>query len=279
MLSGGERPMSRVVVVTSGKGGVGKTTSTASLGAALAQSGDKVVLVDFDVGLRNLDLVLGAERRVVYDLVNVVQGMARLSQALITDKRLETLSLLPASQTRDKDALTEEGISRVISELRNQFDWIICDSPAGIERGAVLAMRYADAAIIVTNPEVSSVRDSDRIIGLLDSKTEKAERGERIDKHLLITRFNAVRAGRGEMLSIEDVLEILSTPLLGIIPESEEVLKGSNVGCPVVLNRPSSASARAYADAARRLKGESIAMSVPSERTRLFEKLFGRRAA
>jgi septum site-determining protein MinD len=279
MLGGGERPMSRVVVVTSGKGGVGKTTSTASLGAALAQSGDKVVLVDFDVGLRNLDLVLGAERRVVYDLVNVVQGMARLSQALITDKRLETLSLLPASQTRDKDALTEEGISRVISELRNQFDWIICDSPAGIERGAVLAMRYADAAIIVTNPEVSSVRDSDRIIGLLDSKTEKAERGERIDKHLLITRFNAVRAGRGEMLSIEDVLEILSTPLLGIIPESEEVLKGSNVGCPVVLNRPSSASARAYADAARRLKGESIAMSVPSERTRLFEKLFGRRAA
>jgi septum site-determining protein MinD len=279
MLSGGERPMSRVVVVTSGKGGVGKTTSTASLGAALAQSGDKVVVVDFDVGLRNLDLVLGAERRVVYDLVNVVQGMARLSQALITDKRLETLSLLPASQTRDKDALTEEGISRVISELRNQFDWIICDSPAGIERGAVLAMRYADAAIIVTNPEVSSVRDSDRIIGLLDSKTEKAERGERIDKHLLITRFNAVRAGRGEMLSIEDVLEILSTPLLGIIPESEEVLKGSNVGCPVVLNRPSSASARAYADAARRLKGESIAMSVPSERTRLFEKLFGRRAA
>jgi septum site-determining protein MinD len=205
--------------------------------------------------------------------------MARLSQALITDKRLETLSLLPASQTRDKDALTEEGISRVISELRNQFDWIICDSPAGIERGAVLAMRYADAAIVVTNPEVSSVRDSDRIIGLLDSKTEKAERGERIDKHLLITRFNAVRAGRGEMLSIEDVLEILSTPLLGIIPESEEVLKGSNVGCPVVLNRPSSASARAYADAARRLKGENIAMSVPSERTRLFEKLFGRRAA
>ena len=271
--------MSRVVVVTSGKGGVGKTTSTASLGAALAQSGDKVVLVDFDVGLRNLDLVLGAERRVVYDLVNVVQGMARLSQALITDKRLETLSLLPASQTRDKDALTEEGISRVISELRNQFDWIICDSPAGIERGAVLAMRYADAAIVVTNPEVSSVRDSDRIIGLLDSKTEKAERGERVDKHLLVTRFNAVRAGRGEMLSIEDVLEILSTPLLGIIPESEEVLKGSNVGCPVVLNSPSSASARAYVDAARRLKGENIAMSVSSERIRLFEKLFGRRAA
>ena len=204
--------MSKVLVVTSGKGGVGKTTITAALGAALAQSGDKVVVIDFDVGLRNLDLVLGAERRVVFDLINVVQGVAKLPQALIRDKRVETLSLLPASQTRDKDALTEDGVARVIAELRGQFDWIICDSPAGIERGAVLAMRYADAAIIVTNPEVSSVRDSDRIIGLLDSKTERAEKGERVDKHLLVTRYNALRAGRGEMLSIDDVLDILSTP-------------------------------------------------------------------
>src|SRR3954464_4399348 len=179
--------MAKVLVVTSGKGGVGKTTSTAALGAALAQAGEKVVVVDFDVGLRNLDLVLGAERRVVFDLINVVQGTAKLQQALIRDKRLETLSLLPASQTRDKDALTEEGVGRVIGELREKFDWILCDSPAGIERGATLAMRFADAAVIVTNPEVSSVRDSDRIIGLLDSKTEKAERGERMPKHLLIT--------------------------------------------------------------------------------------------
>jgi septum site-determining protein MinD len=274
-----EIAMSKVLVVTSGKGGVGKTTTTAALGAALAQSGDKVVVIDFDVGLRNLDLVLGAERRVVFDLVNVVQGVAKLPQALIRDKRIESLSLLPASQTRDKDALTEDGVAQVIAELRGQFDWIICDSPAGIERGAVLAMRYADAAIIVTNPEVSSVRDSDRIIGLLDSKTEKAEKGERIAKHLLVTRYNALRAGRGEMLSIDDVLDILSTPLLGIIPESEEVLRASNLGCPVVLNNPASAPARAYLDAARRLKGENVTMLVPSEKKRLIDKLFGRRAA
>src|ERR1700692_2106588 len=220
--------MSKVVVVTSGKGGVGKTTSSASLGAALAQAGNKVVVVDFDVGLRNLDLVMGAERRVVFDLINVVQGGAKLPQAIIRDKRIESLYLLPASQTRDKDALTEDGVARVIAELRMRFDWVICDSPAGIERGATLAMRFADEAIIVANPEVSSVRDSDRIIGLIDSKTMKAEIGERIDKHLLITRFDPTRAACGEMLGVEDVLDILSIPLLGIIPESEEVLRASN---------------------------------------------------
>ena len=233
--------MAKVLVVTSGKGGVGKTTSTAALGAALAQSGQKVAVVDFDVGLRNLDLVMGAERRVVYDLINVVQGVAKLSQALIRDKRIETLYLLPASQTRDKDALTEEGVARVIDELRDRFDWVICDSPAGIERGATLAMRFADTAVVVTNPEVSSVRDSDRIIGLLDSKTDRAEKGERIDKHILITRYDAARAARGEMLNIEDVLEILSLPLLGIIPESEAVLRASNVGSPVTIGNATSA--------------------------------------
>jgi septum site-determining protein MinD len=271
--------MAKVLVVTSGKGGVGKTTSTAALGAALAQTGQKVAVVDFDVGLRNLDLVMGAERRVVFDLINVVQGIAKLSQALIRDKRLETLWLLPASQTRDKDALTEEGVGNVIKEMREKFDWVICDSPAGIERGATLAMRFADAAVIVTNPEVSSVRDSDRIIGLLDSKTEKAEKGERIEKHILITRYDAQRAARGEMLNIEDVLEILSTPLLGIIPESEEVLRASNIGSPVTLNNAASAPARAYLDAARRLKGDDVPMIIPSDRKGLFDKLFGRRAA
>jgi septum site-determining protein MinD len=272
--------MGQVLVITSGKGGVGKTTSTAALGAALAHEGNKVVVIDFDVGLRNLDLVLGAERRVVFDLINVIHGVAKLPQALIRDKRLENLYLLPASQTRDKDALSEEGVGRVIAELRRKFDWIICDSPAGIERGATLAMRHADAAIIVTNPEVSSVRDSDRIIGLLDSKTEKAERGERVEKHLLITRYHPTRAARGEMLSIEDMLEILSTPLLGIIPESEEVLRASNLGSPVTLNNPSSAPARAYFDAARRLTGENIPMTVPSETSRGFlNMLFGRKAA
>jgi septum site-determining protein MinD len=271
--------MAKVVVVTSGKGGVGKTTSTATLGAALAQAGQNVVLVDFDVGLRNLDLVLGAERRVVYDLINVTQGVAKLPQALIRDKRINTLALLPASQTRDKDALTEEGVERVISALRQTFDWVICDSPAGIERGATLAMRFADAAVIVTNPEVSSVRDSDRIIGLLDAKTVRAERGERVEKHLLITRYDKARAARGEMLSIDDVLEILSTPLLGIVPESEEVLRASNIGAPVTLNNPNSAAARAYVDAAHRLMGKDIEMTVPTDRQSFLGKLFGRRAA
>jgi septum site-determining protein MinD len=271
--------MAKVLVVTSGKGGVGKTTSTAALGAALAQGGENVVVVDFDVGLRNLDLVMGAERRVVYDLINVVQGDAKLAQALIRDKRLDTLSLLPASQTRDKDALSEEGVARVMGELREKFDWVICDSPAGIERGATLAMRHADLAVVVTNPEVSSVRDSDRIIGLLDSKTEKAERGERMEKHLLLTRYDPGRAERGEMLKVDDVLEILSIPLLGIIPESEEVLRASNLGSPVTISNVTSAPARAYLDAAKRLKGETIEIVVPSDRRSLFGKLFARRAA
>ncbi len=271
--------MAKVLVVTSGKGGVGKTTSTAALGASLAQLGQKVAVVDFDVGLRNLDLVLGAERRVVFDLINVVQGVAKLQQALIRDKRLETLWLLPASQTRDKDALTEAGVAAVIKELRSKFDWVICDSPAGIERGASLAMRFADAAVVVTNPEVSSVRDSDRIIGLLDSKTEKAERGGQVERHILITRYDAQRAQRGEMLNIDDVLEILSIPLLGIIPESREVLRASNVGSPVTLCNATSVPARAYLDAARRLKGDMVPMSIPTEQQRLFGRLFGRRAA
>jgi septum site-determining protein MinD len=271
--------MAKVLVVTSGKGGVGKTTTTAAVGAALAQNGKKVVVVDFDVGLRNLDLVMGAERRVVFDLINVVQGVAKLPQALIRDKRLENLALLPASQTRDKDALTEEGVGRVIAELRETFDWIICDSPAGIERGATLAMRYADEAIIVTNPEVSSVRDSDRIIGMLDAKTVRAEKGERVEKHVLITRYDAARASRGEMLSIQDVLEILATPLLGIVPESQDVLRASNVGSPVTLSSPASAPSRAYLDATRRLLGEKLDMTVPADKVGLMNRLLGRRAA
>jgi len=271
--------MPKVMVVTSGKGGVGKTTSSAALGAALAQSGQNVVVVDFDVGLRNLDLVMGAERRVVFDLVNVVQGDAKLPQALIRDKRIDTLSLLPASQTRDKDALTEEGVGRVIDELRERFDWIVCDSPAGIEKGAMLAMRFADLAVVVTNPEVSSVRDSDRIIGMLDSRTLTAERGDRLEKHLLLTRFDPARAARGEMMSVEDVLEILAIPLLGVIVESPDVLTASNLGYPITLQNPGSAAGRAYSDAARRLLGEKSAVVVPSERRGLMSRLFGRRAA
>ncbi|MBA8820544.1 MULTISPECIES: septum site-determining protein MinD [unclassified Ochrobactrum] len=271
--------MAKVIVVTSGKGGVGKTTSTAAIGAALAQRGEKTVVIDFDVGLRNLDLVMGAERRVVFDLVNVIQGDAKLPQALIRDKRLDTLYLLPASQTRDKDNLTTDGVDRVIEDLKKEFDWIICDSPAGIERGATLAMRHADMAVVVTNPEVSSVRDSDRIIGLLDAKTLKAERGERVEKHLLLTRYDPIRAERGDMLKVEDVLEILSIPLLGIIPESQDVLRASNIGSPVTLADQRSAPALAYLDAARRLAGEEVPMTVPSEKRSLLGKIFGRRAA
>ena len=271
--------MSKIIVVTSGKGGVGKTTSTASIGAALAQSGQRVCVVDFDVGLRNLDLVLGAERRVVYDFINVAQGDAKLTQALIRDKRVDTLHLLAASQTRDKDALSSEGVERVIGELRMSFDWVICDSPAGIERGALLAMRFADQAIVVTNPEISSVRDSDRIIGLLDAKTRRAESGERIDKQLLLTRFDPARSNRGEMLSIADVLDILSIPLLGVIPESEEVLRASNLGAPVTINGSAGPAGRAYREAARRLAGETVPLAIPDEKKTLLNRLFGRRAA
>jgi septum site-determining protein MinD len=271
--------MGKVVVVTSGKGGVGKTTSTAALGAALARGGARVVVVDFDVGLRNLDLIMGAERRVVFDLINVVQGVATLPQALVRDRRIDTLFLLPASQVRDKDALTEDGVERTIGELRERFDWVICDSPAGIERGATLAMRCADEAVIVTNPEISSVRDSDRIIGLLDAKTKKAENGERFIKHLLISRYDPERAARGEMLAIDDVIDILSIPLIGVIPESEEVLRASNLGTPVTICGRDCAAARAYLDAARRLAGETVTMSIPVDRKSLFTRLFGRSAA
>ena len=271
--------MGKVIVVTSGKGGVGKTTSTAALGAALARGGQNVVVVDFDVGLRNLDLVMGAERRVVFDLTNVVQGTVRLSQALLLDERLGTLYLLPASRTRGKEALTEDGVGRVICELRDQFDWVICDSPAGIERGAILAMRFADEAIVVVNPEVSSVRDSSRILGLLDFKPLKAETGGRLDRHLLITRFDPARVACGEMLSVDDIREVLPVPLLGIIPESEDVLRASNLGAPITVCGRESAVSRAYVDAARRINGEWVEMTVPCENKSLLTKLLGRRAA
>ncbi|OOL18980.1 cell division inhibitor MinD [Bombella intestini] len=271
--------MAKIVVVTSGKGGVGKTTTTAALGAALARSGQNVAVVDFDVGLRNLDLIMGVERRVVFDLINVIQGEATLNQALIRDKRCDTLSILPASQTRDKDALTSEGVERVMDELRERFDWILCDSPAGIERGARLAMHHADHAVIVTNPEVSSVRDSDRIIGMLDSQTARAQKGETIEKHLLVTRYDPSRASRGEMLSVEDVVGILSLPLLGIVPESEDVLKASNVGAPVTFASPESAPALAYFEAVDRLEGKDVPVTIPTEKRGLFDRIFKKRGS
>lgn len=249
--------MARIIVVTSGKGGVGKTTSSAAISTGLAQKGHKTVVIDFDIGLRNLDLIMGCERRVVYDFVNVIQGDASLNQALIKDKRTENLFILPASQTRDKDALTRDGVEQVLDELDEMgFDFIICDSPAGIESGALMALYFADEAVITTNPEVSSVRDSDRILGILASKSRRAERGEDpIKEHLLLTRYNPGRVSRGDMLSMEDVLEILCIPLLGVIPEDQSVLRSSNQGEPVILDSESDAG-KAYSDTVNRLLGE-----------------------
>ncbi|PJK01893.1 septum site-determining protein MinD [Lysobacteraceae bacterium NML75-0749] len=268
--------MAEIIVITSGKGGVGKTTTSASIATGLAKRGKKTAVIDFDVGLRNLDLIMGCERRVVYDFVNVVNGEASLKQALIKDKRFENLYVLAASQTRDKDALTLEGVERVLKELEaDGFDCIICDSPAGIEKGAFLAMYFADKAIVVVNPEVSSVRDSDRILGLLASKTRKAEKGERIQEYLLLTRYSPARVEKGEMLSVKDVEEVLGLKTIGVIPESSDVLNASNKGEPVILEGASDA-AQAYEDAVARLMGEERPMRfVTAEKKGFFSKIFG----
>ena len=274
-----EGTLGKVVVVTSGKGGVGKTTTAAAFATGLALRGNRTVVIDFDVGLRNLDLVMGCERRVVFDFINVINGDANLNQALIRDKRIDNLYIFPTSQTRDKEALKREGVDKVMAELRKDFQYIICDSPAGIEHGALTALYHADAAIIVTNPEVSSVRDSDRIIGILASKSRRAEKREKpVEEHLLLTRYSAQRVARGEMLSVDDVKEILSVPLLGIVPESETVLKASNTGQPVILD-PTSPAGRAYEDAVARFLGEQREMRfVMPERRSLLRGWFGRAA-
>ncbi|ODP98662.1 MULTISPECIES: septum site-determining protein MinD [Salinivibrio] len=269
--------MARIIVITSGKGGVGKTTSSAALATGLAMTGKKTAVVDFDIGLRNLDLVMGCERRVVYDFVNVINGEANLHQALIKDKRVENLFILPASQTRDKDALTKEGVERVLKDMDELgFEYIICDSPAGIEAGALMALYFADEAIVTTNPEVSSVRDSDRILGILDSKSRRAENGEDpVKHHLLLTRYNPARVTNGEMLSVEDVEDILRIPLLGVIPESQSVLHASNKGEPVVLDQESDAG-QAYEDAIARLLGEERPFRfIEEERKGFLKRLFG----
>ncbi|AAF84130.1 septum site-determining protein MinD [Xylella fastidiosa] len=268
--------MAEIIVITSGKGGVGKTTTSASLACGLARRGKKVVVIDFDVGLRNLDLIMGCERRVVYDFVNVIDGEATLKQALIKDKRFDNLYLLAAAQTRDKDALTKEGVEKVLNELQAEgFDYICCDSPAGIEKGASLAMYFADRAVVVVNPEVSSVRDSDRIIGLLDSKTKKAETGGSIITTLLLTRYSPARVESGEMLSIADVEEVLGLKAIGVIPESGDVLNASNKGEPVILDNNSLAGL-AYEDAVGRILGEDHPMRFTTvEKKGFFSKLFG----
>ena len=268
--------MSKVIVVTSGKGGVGKTTSSAAIATGLAEKGNKTAVIDFDVGLRNLDLIMGVERRVVYDFVNVINGEATLKQALIKDKRVDNLFILPASQTRDKDALSQEGVESVINELKaDGFDYIVCDSPAGIEKGAFMALYFADEAIVVTNPEVSSVRDSDRILGILQSRSKAAERGDTVKEHLLVTRYSPERVEGGDMLSVDDIVEILSIPLLGVIPESGSVLQASNSGQPVILDKVSTAG-MAYSDAIDRFLGADIPHRfMDVEKKGFFKKLFG----
>jgi septum site-determining protein MinD len=267
--------VAKIIVVTSGKGGVGKTTTSASFATGLAQRGKKTVVIDFDVGLRNLDLIMGCERRVVFDFVNVIHGEATLRQALIKDKHHDNLFILAASQTRDKDALTTEGVEKVLNELAQEFDCIVCDSPAGIEKGAHLAMYFADEALVVTNPEVSSVRDSDRVLGLLSSKTRKVEKGEgKVREHLVLTRYNPARVAKGEMLSVDDVKDILAIPLLGVIPESPSVLTSSNSGVPVISLEHSDAG-QAYQDVVARFLGEQKDHRFLVEKKGLLGRLFG----
>ena len=268
--------MARIIVVTSGKGGVGKTTTSAAISMGLALLGHRTAVLDFDIGLRNLDLVMGCERRVVYDFINVINQEASLNQALIRDKRNENLYILPASQTRDKEALTQEGVERVLNELSESFEYIVCDSPAGIERGAHLAMYFADDAVVVTNPEVSSVRDSDRMLGLLASKSRRAELGqEPVKEYLLLTRYSPQRVKLGEMLSVQDVQEILALHLLGVIPESKAVLSASNSGMPVILDEKSDAG-QAYQDVVRRYLGENVPHRFIEEAKKgLLGRLFG----
>ncbi len=265
--------MTKVVVVTSGKGGVGKTTTSASFATGLALEGFKTIVIDFDIGLRNLDLVMGCERRVVYDIANVMNGEATLNQAVIKDKNTPNLHILAASQTRDKDVLTQEGVAKIIDELKAQgFDYIVCDSPAGIEKGALMAMYYADSAIVVTNPEVSSVRDSDRILGMLSSKTKNAEEaGTPIEEHLLITRYDPKRVTTGDMLSIDDIKDLLGIPLIGVIPESKAVLNASNRGVPVVIDKNSEAG-REYAEVIQRFLGRAPSYTGPETNKKGFLK-------
>lgn len=268
--------MAKIIVVTSGKGGVGKTTTAASFAAGLAMRGHKTVVIDFDVGLRNLDLVMGCERRVVFDFINVISGEANLKQALIRDKRHDNLYILAASQTRDKDALNQEGVERTLNKLAEEFEYVICDSPAGIETGAIMAMYYADEAIVVTNPEVSSVRDSDRVLGMLSSKTKRAkDGGEPIKEHLVVTRYAPSRVGKGEMLSLDDINDILGIPLLGVIPESEKVLNASNSGMPVAMEENADAG-QAYLDMVARFLGENRPMRFTEARKKFLDRLMGR---
>lgn len=254
----------KVVTITSGKGGVGKTTATANIGAALASTGAKVVCIDGDIGLRNLDVVLGLENRIVYDLVDIVEGRCRLRQAMIRDKRLPELYLIPAAQTRDKSAVSPSDMIRLCDELRTEMDWIIIDLPAGIERGFRNAVAPADIVVVVTNPEVSAVRDADRIIGLVEAEEKGPAR-------LVINRIKPGMVKRGEMLSVDDVIELLAIELIGLVPDDENVITGTNRGTPIVLDGKSRAG-QAFRNIARRLDGENVPFLKMEETGGLFNR-------
>ena len=258
--------MSEVIVVTSGKGGVGKTTTSANVGSGLALSGKKVVLVDADIGLRNLDVVLGLENRIVYNIVDVVEGNCRVSQALIRDKKNQNLYLLPAAQTRDKDAVNTDQMKKLTDELRTEFDYIIIDSPAGIEQGFKNAIAAADRALIVTTPEISAIRDADRIVGLLEANDVKNNR-------LIVNRLRPDMVKRGEMMSVDDVIEILAIDLIGVVPDDENVVISTNTGDPIVLKFENSLAGRAYLNIAKRIMGEEVEYLNLFEQKNLFQRI------
>ncbi|HHD83756.1 MAG TPA: septum site-determining protein MinD [Campylobacteraceae bacterium] len=266
--------MGEVITVTSGKGGVGKSTLSANLAVGLAQTGKKVVAVDFDIGLRNLDMILGLENRIVYDVVDVMEGRCNLSQALINDKRAKNLYFLPASQTSDKNVLDRDKVAKLLDELKKEFDMILLDSPAGIESGFEHSIFMADRAIIVSTPDVSAVRDADRVIGIIDAKSEKAKAGEEVQKHVVINRIKQEMVDRGNMLSVEDVLSILALPLIGIVPEDENIITATNEGEPIYYKENAPAS-QAYKNIARRVLGEEVPFMDITEKKGFLKRLFG----
>ncbi|PAF44698.1 septum site-determining protein MinD [Helicobacter sp. 11S02596-1] len=248
--------MAEVITITSGKGGVGKSTATANIAVGLAQSGKKVAAVDFDIGLRNLDMILGLENRIVYDVVDVMEGKCNLSQALINDKKTKNLYFLPASQSKDKNILDKQKVKNLIESLKKDFDYVLLDSPAGIEGGFEHAIFWADRALVVVTPEVSSVRDGDRVIGIIDAKSDRAKNGSEVQKHIIINRLKPELVQKGEMLSNEDVLNILALPLIGLIPEDSKVVSATNAGEPVIYGN--SPSGEAYKRIVKRLLGEAV---------------------
>jgi septum site-determining protein MinD len=266
--------MGEVITVTSGKGGVGKSTLSANLAVGLSELGKKVVVIDFDIGLRNLDMILGLENRIVYDVIDVMEGRCNLSQALINDKKSKNLYFLPASQTNDKDILNREKVRVLLEDLKKDFEYIVIDSPAGIESGFEHSIFLADRALIVSTPDVSAVRDADRVIGIIDAKSEKAKNGEEVQKHVIINRLNPEMVDNGNMLGVEDVLNILALPLIGVVPDDSSIITSTNKGEPIYYDK-NSIAATAYQNIARRVVGEEVPFLDLKFKKGFFKRIFG----